>query len=33
MKIEMAGIMCKPDQTVTLLPAGNGRYILVKTLA
>jgi len=33
MKIEMAGIMCTPGQTVTLLPAGNGRYILVKTLA
>ena len=33
MKIEMAGIVCKTDQTVTLLPAGNGRYILVKAQA
>ena len=31
--IEMAGIKCDANQTVHVTPAGNGRYILVKTHA
>ena len=33
MGIEMAGIKCNPNQTVTVHPAGNGQFILVKSAA